>query len=68
MESRALYFPYIRVPEAGWFTRTLLYWDGVRTIVPQSLAASDSVIGGTRRSSCAPSSCVRSGRSSTTGP
>jgi hypothetical protein len=45
MEAQALYFPYIRVPEAGWFTRILLYWDSVGTIVPRSLTGSDSVIG-----------------------
>jgi hypothetical protein len=31
-----LYFPYIEVPDSGWFTRTLLYWDQVGTIVPNS--------------------------------
>jgi hypothetical protein len=45
MEKQALYFPYIRVPAAGWFTSTLLYWDSVGTIVPWSLAASDPVLG-----------------------
>lgn len=29
-----LYYPYIRVPEDAWFTRVLLYWDEVATIVP----------------------------------
>jgi len=29
-----LYFPYIEVPNSSWFTRTLLYWDHVGTIVP----------------------------------
>ena len=32
--SRALYYPYIRVPESPWFTRVLLYWDKVGAIVP----------------------------------
>lgn len=34
MADRVLYFPSIRVPESEWFTRTLLYWDSVGTIVP----------------------------------
>lgn len=32
--SRALYYPYIRVPKSPWFTRVLLYWDKVGAIVP----------------------------------
>lgn len=32
--SRALYYPYIQVPESPWFTRVLLYWDKVGAIVP----------------------------------
>src|SRR5690348_8532661 len=32
----ALYFPFIGVPETAWWTRTLLYWDDVATIVPDS--------------------------------
>lgn len=31
----ALYYPYIRVPNNAWWTRTLLYWDAVATITPQ---------------------------------
>lgn len=34
MMSRAIYYPYIRVPDSPWFTRTLLYWDQVGAIVP----------------------------------
>lgn len=30
----ALYYPYIRVPNDAWWTRTLLYWDSVATITP----------------------------------
>ena len=37
MPSNALYFPYIRTPEDAWFTRVLLYWDSVGTIVPGGL-------------------------------
>jgi hypothetical protein len=33
MES-ALYFPFISVPESPWFTRILLYWDQVGSIIP----------------------------------
>lgn len=32
--ERVLYFPNIRVPESAWFTRMLLYWDTIGTIVP----------------------------------
>jgi hypothetical protein len=32
----ALYFPYIAVPESAWWTRTMLYWDRVATIVPEA--------------------------------
>ncbi|MCZ2847413.1 hypothetical protein [Modestobacter sp. VKM Ac-2978] len=32
----ALYFPYIAVPPSAWWTRTLLYWDLVGNIVPDS--------------------------------
>lgn len=45
MNKQALYFPYIRVPEAAWFTRTLLYWDRVGTIVPYALADSRKRLG-----------------------
>jgi hypothetical protein len=34
MADSVLYFPSIRVPETEWFTRVLLYWDSVGTIVP----------------------------------
>jgi hypothetical protein len=34
MIDNVLYFPSIRVPETEWFTRVLLYWDTVGTIVP----------------------------------
>lgn len=29
-----VYYPYIRVPESAWFSRAVLYWDSVATIVP----------------------------------
>jgi len=34
MRPNILYFPYIRVPESPWFTRMLLYWDQVASIIP----------------------------------
>ena len=34
MADRVVYFPSIRVPPTEWFTRVLLYWDSVATIVP----------------------------------
>lgn len=32
--DNALYFPFISVPESSWFTRILLYWDNVGSIIP----------------------------------
>jgi len=32
--TRAIYYPYIKVPQSSWFTRVLLYWDEVGAIVP----------------------------------
>ena len=37
MITKALYFPYISTPEDDWFTRVLLFWDAVGTIVPGGL-------------------------------
>jgi hypothetical protein len=34
MSDSVLYFPYVRVPDSAWFTRMLLYWDHVGTVVP----------------------------------
>jgi len=34
MGDNVLYFPYIEVPKSSWFTRVLLYWDEVGSIVP----------------------------------
>jgi hypothetical protein len=34
MTEAAIYFPYINVPEKAWFSRVLLYWDEIRSIVP----------------------------------
>ena len=34
MADNVLYFPYICVPNNEWFTRVLLYWDEVGSIVP----------------------------------
>lgn len=34
MSNNVLYFPDIRVPGSAWFTRMLLYWDTVGTIIP----------------------------------
>lgn len=35
MSDDILYFPEIRVPNSAWFTRMLLYWDHIGTIVPR---------------------------------
>lgn len=34
MSNKLLYFPYINVPNSTWFTRMLLYWDEIGTIIP----------------------------------
>ena len=34
MANKVIYFPYMRVPKNEWFTRILLYWDKVGSIVP----------------------------------
>lgn len=34
MPADAIYFPTINVPNSSWFSRTLLYWDSIATIVP----------------------------------
>lgn len=34
MISRAIYYPYIKVPRSRWFTQVLLYWKEVGAIVP----------------------------------
>ena len=36
LADKVLYFPHIRVPNNDWFTRALLYWDAVGTIVPHA--------------------------------
>lgn len=37
--SQALYYPWIDVYDETWLKTALLYWDSVRTIVPESLDA-----------------------------
>jgi hypothetical protein len=31
----ALYYPYIHIQDPNWLKMALLYWDGIRTIVPE---------------------------------
>lgn len=38
---RALYFPYVRVPEDPWFSQILLYWETAATIAPMGLRFQD---------------------------
>lgn len=45
MNRNAIYFPYIRVPQAEWFTRVLLYWDTVSSIVPSEYVEDPSKLG-----------------------
>jgi hypothetical protein len=41
MPDRALYFPFIEVPDSPALTRVLLYWDELGTIVPAHLDEGD---------------------------
>ena len=34
MSNKALYFPYIEVPNTSWTTQAILYWDKLASIVP----------------------------------
>ena len=34
--SKILYYPYIELPEEQWTVNSLLYWDEVGTIYPDS--------------------------------
>ena len=45
MADNVLYFPYIRVPESSWFTRVLLYWDHVGSIVPSEFLENPDRLG-----------------------
>ena len=35
--SQALYYPWIDIRDEAWLKTSLLYWDSVRTIVPESI-------------------------------
>ena len=35
--TQALYYPWIDVCDEAWLKTALLYWDSVRTIVPESI-------------------------------
>ena len=35
MNRNVIYYPYIQVPENEWFTRILIYWDQIGSIVPE---------------------------------
>ena len=37
-KSRALFFPYIRLPDSAWVRKVLLYWDEIAAIIPGDLA------------------------------
>jgi hypothetical protein len=40
-----IYYPYIRVPASAWFSRAVLYWDSVATIVPDQWIADPDKLG-----------------------
>lgn len=39
--NKVLYYPYINIPDNRWTLRTLLYWDKIGSIVPQSYGTRD---------------------------
>jgi hypothetical protein len=45
MKENVIYFPYIRVPQDEWFTRILLYWDQIGSIVPMDYVDDPSKLG-----------------------
>jgi hypothetical protein len=45
LANMALYFPYMRLPQDSWFSRVLLYWDKVGTIVPYEVGRRPEVLG-----------------------
>lgn len=40
--GKALYYPHIQIQNENWLKLALLYWDGLRRIVPDSVVPSDS--------------------------
>lgn len=38
MFSKALFYPTIDIPDEDWLKTAYLFWDGIRTIVPESMA------------------------------
>lgn len=40
-----IYYPHIRLPESAWFSRAVLYWDSVATIVPDRWIANPELLG-----------------------
>lgn len=45
MNRNVIYYPYIRVPQNVWFTRVLLYWDQIFSIVPMEYVNNQSLLG-----------------------
>ena len=35
--SRALYYPWIDIPDESWLKNAMLYWDNIQTIVPKRI-------------------------------
>lgn len=40
--DKVLYYPYINLPDDKWTIRTILYWDKVGSIIPQSYGQEDN--------------------------
>lgn len=45
MGDAVLYFPMIRPPESAWFSRVLLYWDKIGTIMPAQYSEDHEFLG-----------------------
>ncbi len=42
MTDKILYFPYIDIPDNSWTVKSIMYWDEVATITPQSFIETPS--------------------------
>jgi hypothetical protein len=44
MINKVIYYPYINVPKSDWFTKAILYWDSVTSIVPKELEFNPNIL------------------------
>ena len=40
--GKALYYPYIQIQDSNWLKLSLLYFDGIRRIIPSYISPQDS--------------------------